>query len=200
MARRFVLTLIRHLPTAGNKNRQYIGWTDEAILPIQSESVQLSSAPKIVYCSDLRRAKESAQLYFPGTPYESDARLRESFFGDWEGKTYDMLKGNKRYRKWIDNPTVEKPPNGESLRDVELRVVDFLTHLSLEEDAYFIVTHGGPIRLLLTKFSPEPHDFWSWKVPHQSIWRLEWESVEAFKEGKRCASLSAVSITEKGPM
>ena len=32
MADRFVLYLIRHLPTAGNEQRRYIGWTDEPIL------------------------------------------------------------------------------------------------------------------------------------------------------------------------
>ena len=32
MADRFVLHLIRHLPTAGNEQRKYIGWTDEPIV------------------------------------------------------------------------------------------------------------------------------------------------------------------------
>ena len=32
MANGFVLYLIRHLPTLGNKERKYIGWTDEPIL------------------------------------------------------------------------------------------------------------------------------------------------------------------------
>lgn len=197
MGNGFVLTLIRHLPTAGNRKRQYIGWTDESIEPVDGKKVQLPWYPKVVYGSDLKRCIESARLYFPQAIYKCDARLRESFFGEWEGKTYDMLKGYRQYRDWIDNPEEEKPPNGESLQDVEARVLAALADLPIIENELFIVTHGGPIRLLLTKFSPELRTFWSWQIPNQSVWRLEWESVAAFKEGRRCVSLSEVRITEK---
>lgn len=199
MARRFSLTLIRHLPTAGNIERQYIGWTDESIVPVDKQT-QLPWQPSVVYGSDLRRCRESAALYFPNAFYESDARLRESFFGDWEGKTYDMLKENSRYRDWLIQPAVNKPPNGESLHEVETRVLAALDDLPGGEENCFVVTHGGPIRILLTKFSPEETDFWSWTIPHQSIWRLEWESEKAFKERRRCVSLSAVPIMENGTM
>lgn len=195
MVCRFVLTLIRHLPTEGNLKRQYIGWTDESILPVPQNDVEFPWQPETVYGSDLRRCLESAKLYFPHATYKSDARFRESFFGDWEGKTYALLKENRQYRNWIDHPEVEKPPNGESLQDVESRVVSALSHLPPDESHYFIVTHGGPIRILLTKYSPEVSDFWSWQVPHGSAFRLEWENVEAFKEGKRCVSLSVVPTT-----
>lgn len=199
MARRFSLTLIRHLPTAGNVERQYIGWTDESILPV-GDDIRLPWEPSNIYGSDLLRCQESAALYFPQANYHSDSRLRESFFGDWEGKTYEMLKEDSRYREWIDKPTSKKPPNGESLQEVEARVLAALADLPSGQEDYFVVTHGGPIRILLTKFSPEAADFWSWKIPHQSIWRLEWESEKAFKERKRCVSLSAVPIMEKGTM
>lgn len=200
MDRRFILTLIRHLPTQGNQKKQYIGWTDESILPIQDLNVRLPWDPRIVYGSDLKRCVESAQAYFPNAHYQSDERLRESFFGAWEGKTYEMLKENKQYRNWIDDPTTSKPPQGESLHDVEQRVIAAIQDLPQHTQHHFIISHGGPIRLLLTKFSPEESDFWSWKISHGSVWRLEWESVEAFKEGKRCVSLSAVPTTEKKPM
>lgn len=199
MGARFVLTIVRHLPTEGNQKRQYIGWTDESILPVLPD-VQFSSYPELVYGSDLRRCRESAKLYFPQATYKSDRRLRESFFGDWEGKTYDLLKENKQYRNWIDNPKTEKPPNGESLQEVEERVVTALRSLPTDQNHHFIITHGGPIRILLTKYAPEPSDFWSWKIPHGAAWRLEWEHVEAFLEGKRCVSLSAVPTTASGNM
>lgn len=200
MASRFVITLIRHLPTKGNEKKQYIGWTDESILPVDKLSVRLPWQPRVVYGSDLKRCLESAAVFFPTAHYKRDERLRESFFGEWEGKTYDLLKENTQYRSWIDNPTTIQPPNGESLHEVERRVVIALQDLPTNQDHSFIVSHGGPIRILLTKFSPEARDFWSWCIPHGSIWRLEWEDVEAFKEGKRCVSLSEVLITEKGTM
>lgn len=189
------LTLIRHLPTLGNKRRQYIGWTDESIINIDSTNHKLSWEPKTVYGSDLLRTKESAALYFPTAIYKPDWRLRESHFGEWEGKTYETLKDNKTYRTWIDNPYEHKPPHGESLLETANRVFAAVAELPDEEKDYFVVSHGGPIRLLLTQFSPKEQDFWSWIIPHGSVWRLQWNNFNDFKEGKRCTSLSEVPIT-----
>ena len=192
---RVTLTLIRHLPTLGNQQRQYIGWTDESVADVEATNCQLPWEPKTVYGSDLLRAKESAALYFPVATYKSDWRLRESHFGEWEGKTYDALKDNKTYRAWIDNPYGHRPPDGESLLETKARVLAAVAELPTEENNHFIVTHGGPIRLLLTHFSPKKQDFWSWTIPHGSVWHLVWNNVDDFKEGKRCASLSEVPIT-----
>ena len=200
MARRIRLTLVRHLPTAGNKRREYIGWTDEPIVEADALNVELPWKPKIVYGSDLLRCQESAALYFPKAIYKSDCRFRESHFGEWEGKTYDLLKDNKTYRSWIDDPTNFKPPGGESLLKVKSRVMKALTELPDDATDYFIVTHGGPIRLLLTAFSPEQQDFWSWEIPHGAVWQLEWHDRNDFMEGKRCRSLLAVPITGNAHM
>lgn len=195
MVRRVSLTVMRHLPTVGNQKRQYIGWTDEPIVDVGASNWELPWRPKIVYGSDLLRAKQSATLYFPKAEYRSDRRFRESHFGDWEGKTYETLKENKTYRDWIDNPYTYTPPGGESLIEIEQRVLSVLLELPEDEMDHFIVTHGGPIRILLTCFSPEEKDFWSWHIPHGSAWHFEWEDADHFKEGKRCRSLSAVPIT-----
>lgn len=192
MARRIRLTLIRHLPTAGNEKREYIGWKDEPIVEADGLNIELPWQPKSVYGSDLLRCRESAALYFPRATYKSDCRFRESHFGEWEGKTYDLLKDNKTYRSWIDSPTNYKPPGGESLVEVKSRVLEALIALPEAESDYFIVTHGGPIRLLLTEFSPEQQDFWSWIIPHGSVWQLEWHDRDDFMGGKRCRSLLAV--------
>lgn len=86
MASRFVLTLIRHLPTEGNRKGQYIGWTDESILPVNHLDVRLPREPLIVYGSDLKRCQESAHAYFPNIRYVSDQRLRESFLENGKEK------------------------------------------------------------------------------------------------------------------
>ncbi len=194
---RVSLTLIRHLPTIGNQQKQYIGWTDESI--VETTSHKLPWTPKTVYGSDLLRTKESTTLYFPEATFQPDWRLRETNFGEWEGKTYDALKDNDNYRAWIDNPYENKPPKGESLLETKTRVLNAVADLPNEERDYFIVSHGGPIRLLLTEFSPKQQDFWSWIIPHGSVWQLQWNNFNDFKEGKRCTSLSEVRITENEP-
>lgn len=191
----FMLTVMRHLPTAGNKQKQYIGWTDEPILDVSKASYQLPWQPETVYCSDLLRCKQSAQLYFPNAQCIEDPRFRETNFGEWEGKTYDMLKEIKTYRQWIDDPFGNQPPKGESIQQVERRLLQALKDLPAGDNHHFIVTHGGPIRIVLTLFSPEKTDFWSWSIPHFSVWQLTWENETAFREGKRCTSISAVPIT-----
>ncbi|WP_252501904.1 histidine phosphatase family protein [Sporosarcina sp. Marseille-Q4943] len=192
------LYLIRHLPTVGNREKKYIGWTDEPIEPA-ADLVRALPLPasRIVYGSDLRRAKESAALLFPCVDYHPDARLRECHFGDFEGKTYADLEWDKDYRNWIDNPHSFAPRGGESLADVEQRFLEALVSLP---DGAVVVTHGGPIRIALTRYSPEPQDFWSWQIPHGSIWKLEWRNHDELKEGGRCVSLSEVLITGKGSM
>lgn len=200
MARGVSVTLIRHLPTNGNREHRYIGWTDEAIADVGTVDWRFRWEPGTVYGSDLRRARESAALYFPKAEYKADFRFRENHFGEWEGKTYEVLKDNDTYRDWIDDPYGRKPPGGESLAITEKRVLSAFMALPSEEKDYFVVTHGGPIRILLTRFSPEPQDFWSWRIPHGSAWRLEWQEWQKCKEGERCVSLSAVPLTANGSM
>lgn len=192
------LYLIRHLPTAGNRERKYIGWTDEPIEPVSGPAWTIPMpASGIVYGSDLLRARQSAALLMPDADYSADARLRECHFGDFEGKTYVDLEMDKDYRNWIDDPQTFAPRDGESLEDVKNRVLEAL--ISLPNGAV-VVTHGGPIRIVLNRFSPEPRDFWSWQIPHGSVWKFEWRNHGEMKEGMRCVSLSEVPITGKGSM
>ncbi|MFJ7934274.1 histidine phosphatase family protein [Sporosarcina sp. NPDC096371] len=191
---RFVLTIIRHLPTAGNQERKYIGWTDE---PIVATATNCQHDARFVYGSDLVRARQTAALYFPDAKYHADSDWRECHFGDFEGKTYADLEKEKDYRQWIDDPYTYAPRGGESLIALEKRVLSALKRVS---NGAVIVTHGGPIRLILTRFSPVEKAFWSWDIPHGSGYRLEWPSEQAFKEGQRCTSLSAVPITANETM
>ncbi|WP_432363615.1 histidine phosphatase family protein [Sporosarcina sp. UB5] len=191
------LYLIRHLPTAGNREKKYIGWTDEPIEPVaDAERYRFTEADgRIVYGSDLLRARQSAAILMPEAEFVADVRLRECHFGEFEGKTYAELEMDNDYRNWIHDPYSFAPRGGESLADVEKRVME--AFVSLPNGAV-VVTHGGPIRVALTRFSPEPRDFWSWKIPHGSIWKLEWRNYDELKEGGRCVSLSEVPIMGKG--
>jgi alpha-ribazole phosphatase len=192
------LYLIRHLLTAGNREKKYIGWTDEPIVHVRDVVGTFPMpASGMVYGSDLIRARQSASLLMPNANYVADARLRECHFGEFEGKTYADLEMDKDYRNWLDDPQRCAPPGGESLADVERRVMDVLASLP---NGAVAVTHGGPIRIALTRFSPESQEFWSWQIPHGSIWKLEWRNHDEMKEGGRCVSLSEVPITGKGSM
>ncbi|MPW37635.1 histidine phosphatase family protein [Vibrio sp. B1Z05] len=88
----------------------------------------------------------------------------EMDFGDWDGKTFDELYQHsaKKMDAFWRNPWQIKnsPPNGETLADFELRVLNELSQLleshanqtTPSEDAtasVLMVTHGGVIKVIL---------------------------------------------------
>lgn len=197
MACRVVLHLIRHEKTAANLARKYIGWTDEEIVN-PHVSVVTPLTPPVIYGSDLIRCKQTAACYFPGIPYEPDARLRESSFGQFEMKTYEQLKDNLQYRAWIDCPGNNPPPDGETFQQFEARVNESVTQIIREAGTYTCIVHGGVIRLLLAKFTQQP--FRDVIAQHRTLYTVEWDLFEDFKEGKPCKLLSVVPLTVREPM
>lgn len=194
-----VVTLIRHLPTQANRDKKYIGWTDEPILAGLMTKKIMSETNQIIG-SDLIRCKQTAAQLFSGVPYTDNANFRECSFGDWENKTYNDLKEEASYRKWLDNPLQLAPPNGESMQTMENRVLKaFLAAVeSLEKPV--IITHGGPIRFLLTKFASVEKNFWDWEVPHGSMFTMYWTDKKAVLEGTRCTSFSVEHLMENERM
>jgi len=95
----------------------------------------------VVFCSDLKRAIDSAELSF-GDRYEiiHDQRLRECNYGDLTGRSVKKFKGNMK--DYINTPF----PNGESYKDVERRIADFLDSLKKTYDGTHvaIVAHQAP--------------------------------------------------------
>jgi alpha-ribazole phosphatase/probable phosphoglycerate mutase len=94
----------------------------------------------IVFCSDLKRAVDSAQLGF-GDKYEivEDSRLRECNYGDLNGAVH-TFKDNMLY--YVDHAF----PNGESYLDTEKRMRGFCDFLKKEYDGKHvaIVAHQAP--------------------------------------------------------
>ena len=190
----FTLKLIRHAPTAGNLDMKYIGWTDEPAVPFKAEP---DFTIRDVWGSDLRRCRQTARQLFPAARYHEDADWRECHFGRWEGKTYAQLETVKMYRRWIDDPFSFTPPGGESLPDVSVRIGRAVRSLP-EHEEHIVVTHGGPVRLLLAQATGAP--FREQVVRHGFCYTLVWRSREEFEEGKRCISCSAAPVTANGIM
>ena len=91
-----------------------------------------------IFTSDLKRAIESSKLAFPDKEKIIDNRLRECNYGDLDGKHKSIVI----YEDHIN----EEFPNGESLKDVEKRVKEFVEML---KEKYLgktigIVAHRAP--------------------------------------------------------
>ena len=95
----------------------------------------------VVFCSDLKRAVDSATLAF-GDSYKiiQDKRLREINYGDLNGQPSQKFK--RRLLDYVDSPF----PNGESYKDVEKRIAEFLQLLKENYNGkqVAIVSHQAP--------------------------------------------------------
>ena len=166
------LVCIRHGRTQWNKDKRYLGHTDIGILEeSQTELLLVKEALEgrtfhKVFCSDLKRCRETLDLIYPSLPGQVvyDHRLREMDFGDWEGRTYDQLKHLSMYRDWLDNPQMVTPPGGESWGQFQQRLADFMDSLACvmkgnyndnTADPALLVTHGGVIRQLAAMTIPD---------------------------------------------
>jgi alpha-ribazole phosphatase len=194
MGKSFILHLIRHAPTAGNQAKQYIGWTDEAVLPFKAASDPLLAA---VWGSDLKRCRQTAAILYPNAAYHADSNWRECHFGSWEQKTYAELEKDEHYRNWIDDPENVAPPEGESLKQLGRRIDRALRALP-EGDEFTVLTHGGPIRYLLARANGEP--FHQQTVLHGHRISLEWKNRTAMEEGAGCISFSAEPLMANANM
>jgi broad specificity phosphatase PhoE len=130
---------------------------------------------EVVYCSDLRRAVETADIAFDVVaPIVTDIRLRECNFGDLNGAKSDRIEQ-------LILAHIERPfPNGESLRDVEKRTRSFLEQIGKKHvgQRIAIMSHQGPqlaLEVILkgTSWERAIMDDWRTKSPPQ--WRPGWD-------------------------
>jgi broad specificity phosphatase PhoE len=114
------------------------------------------SAPRFLFCSDLRRAQQSAQVFAAAFAIEPliDPRLREVDFGRWNGRHWNdvMQADDGRYRHWLENWVIQEAPDGESFANVLRRTGAWLAALlgsTSHEDCVLAVAHAGSIRAVL---------------------------------------------------
>lgn len=189
MARSIDLYVMRHLPTAGNLKKQYIGWSDESIVPTDAKPI--THAQVVVHTSDLVRTVETARSYFPNAKLVAHEALRELHFGDWEQKTYAELCEEETYRTWLDDPFLVIPLGGESFERFKFRVTKTVEGLLNEtKTPLVLVVHGGIIRLLKSLWTKST--FLEAHAPHDTVVHFTLQKQEEWL----CTSYSEVPITE----
>lgn len=199
-----VVTLIRHGLTEANRQKRYIGWTDEALCEEGKKALEKShypKAPDLVIASDLQRAAETAGIIYPKQKFVALKELREMNFGDWEQKTYSELKGDARYQSWLRDMLHLEVPNGESYPTFSERVKrgweKTVTYFFDETISHIaMITHDGVIREILYRYGPEGSSYWQWRLDHGAYCSLTGKRTDV-RRGKRCMLLSAERSTEK---
>lgn len=158
------LHLIRHSLTKANEDRCYCGVTD---LPLSSAGVQLArekaraggypdSQSISFYTSGMKRAEETFALLFGTRPHEALPAFREMHFGCFEGKTYEQLKGDPAYQRWLHGDNEANVcPGGESGRQMYKRVYGAADWLVCKGREALVLCHGGPIAALMARYFPQ---------------------------------------------
>ncbi|MDE5411990.1 histidine phosphatase family protein [Alkalihalobacterium chitinilyticum] len=195
MACRLAVTLLRHSITDYNEQKRYLGWTD---LPINTRGKQLLSGLKkkhryipgnVIYSSDLTRCVTTAEILYPNVPIIKDKRLREINFGDWEGKTYEEIKDDPLYRRWLDDLNNTIPPNGEAYLSFQSRIINSWNKIindAIQQkwEHIIVVSHGGPIRFILSQMTSEKKSFWEWNIDYGQGYTLTTE-IERLRRGEQ---------------
>lgn len=110
--------LIRHGLTEANEKGQYCGSGLDIPLSDAGHSGLAALIDSAVYpyvdevhTSPLLRARETANILYPGYNIHVDEDLKEASFGPFEGRTLDELKLDPVYQKWVA-PTSKFTPMG----------------------------------------------------------------------------------------
>jgi probable phosphoglycerate mutase len=115
-----------------------------------------------VQSSPRRRTRETARPIAEriGRPLEVEQALDEVDFGEWSGRRFAELAGDPRWRAWNQSRGKERAPGGESMAEVQRRVVG---HLERVRDRHpgtivVIVSHCDVIRAALLHYRGQPLD------------------------------------------
>jgi len=136
-----------HGTTTDNEKEISSGWSDIGLSELGvRQSIELKNQIKdkkfdIVFCSDLKRAVDSANITFEGVvPIIKDARLRECNYGKFNAHPSNIVEPMQ------EKAITEKFPEGESYEDVKARIADFLDFLKKNHDgkSVAIVAHKAP--------------------------------------------------------
>jgi broad specificity phosphatase PhoE len=123
-----------------------------------------------VISSPRRRARQTAEPIAAALnlPLAIAAQLDEHDAGIWSGQSFADLARDPRWRFWNERRHEVRPPAGESMVELQIRMLRYLGALALHypNDSIVLVTHAEPIRAALLHERGLPlKDFWCVDVP-----------------------------------
>ncbi|MBI2756477.1 MAG: histidine phosphatase family protein [Chloroflexi bacterium] len=187
------LLLVRHAETVDNAGLRLSGWTDAAISDHGLKQVAAVAEHfnrehghvSALYSSPLQRARITAEAIgdLTGhTPILLDD-LREMYFGDLDGKSFEELREAYQDILQADEDIEQEDfvwPNGESRSGFSERVERVIDAIARRHpgEAIGVITHGGIIAVFMTLLYHESGALWrKWTVPNASLTEVVWDPV-----------------------
>lgn len=178
------LVLIRHFQTPGNGKGQYIGSTDEPLDRgrIPCPVPEYPSIDKLAI-SPMMRCKQTAELIYPGMEGTVYPLLRELDFGEYERRTYEELKQEPAYQRWIDSGGLGAFPGGEDRAAFQKRCMQGMEEVASDAigqkcKRVAAVVHGGTIMAVMSAYSPGKESFYHWQVKNGGGYLVEIQEEE----------------------
>ncbi|MDD4899483.1 MAG: histidine phosphatase family protein [Candidatus Omnitrophica bacterium] len=172
------LIFIRHGQTDWNAKMIYCGSSDVCLS--QKGKTQARKLKKVfrgqqidkIYCSNKKRALETAKIIFGKEKIVELEDLREMHFGVFEGLSYEQIqqKYPKVYKKWLHEPFTVTIPKGENLKDFKKRILRAVRKIMRAEKdkTVAVVCHGGVIGIFLSHLN-KTKDFWKYVPSSASV-------------------------------
>jgi probable phosphoglycerate mutase len=194
------IAIWRHGRTSWNAEQRFQGQTDIELDEVgvaqarRAAAMLASLPPSAIICSDLMRTQQTAEPLVELTGIEPllDPGLRETFAGEWEGKTRPVLlqEYGEELHRWSADPHMRAGVVGETRLEVADRMVDAVDRglAGIGDDGVLVVvTHGGAARAGIGRLLGLPPEHWaalgvltncSWSVllensPPGPAWRLQ---------------------------
>ncbi|MCS7071416.1 MAG: MSMEG_4193 family putative phosphomutase, partial [Anaerolinea sp.] len=158
------LLLIRHAVNDYVKTGKLAGWTpgvhlnEEGVAQAAALGQRLADVPiDALYASPLERTMETAQAiqqhHAHLTIVQSD-EIGEVRYGDWEGLAIALLQTRKMWHLVQEYPSRAYFPNGETMREVQLRAVNAVERIAAGHPRQLvaIVTHADLIKMILAHY------------------------------------------------
>lgn len=146
------ITLVRHAEVEEEYIGKYNGHIDIALSQRGKEQAKIladklkSEKYDKIYCSDLRRARETLQEFSFRVKPTFTKELREKSWGRHEGKSFEEIESEgikyENFTQWLD------ALDGERVEEFEKRVLKFFKALEKSEENILIVTHAGVIKVI----------------------------------------------------
>jgi len=201
------IVLWRHGRTAWNAERRFQGQSDIELddegraQAERAAGLLVHLQPDRIIASDLSRAFETARAFgsLTGIDVTPDARLRETFAGEWEGLRRPELldRYGEEVAKWASDSDA-RPGGGETRIEVAERMVAAIDQAmsTLRDGGTLVVaTHGGSARAAIGALLELPPAQWACLgVLSNCAWSILTENSTGFGPAWRLQEYNAGSL------
>lgn len=171
--------LMRHAQTNDNMVKRYTGSNDKIGINANGKEQIKKLTPflksqniKLIFSSPFRRCFETALEVKKILKVDlvTDIRLKEVNYGKWQGLTTEKVKEKfpRIFRDRGNDPVNVAPPEGETLSEMQKRVIESIKEIISTNKNSLVITHGSCIHAILMYYQKiNLTEFWTFSQKYK---------------------------------